>query len=249
MTSTIAIGDDELTDAAARLEGGDPAATLAWAAERFAPRLALASSFGPEDCVLIDVIGRHRLAIEVFTLDTGLFFDETTALWRALEARYGITVRAFRPRQTVDEQAAAHGPALWERQPDACCKLRKVEPLGRALSGLDAWVTGIRRDQTPDRATAKVVERDRRPGLIKLNPLAAWTSDDVWAYVRAHDVPVNPMHARGFPSIGCTPCTSPVAAGEDPRSGRWRGNAKTECGLHVEDGRLVPGRLVREVGS
>ena len=241
--------DLELADAAARLEGAPPEVILAFAAERLGPRIALASSFGPEDCVLIDVIGRHRLPIDVFTLDTGLFFDETYALWRALEARYGITVRAVRPRQTVEEQAAEHGPALWERAADACCKLRKVEPLGRALSELDAWVTGIRRDQTPDRAHAQVVERDRRPGLLKLNPLAAWTSDDVWAHVRAHEVPVNPMHARGFPSIGCTPCTSPVAAGEDPRSGRWRGQAKTECGLHVEDGKLIPARLVREVGS
>jgi thioredoxin-dependent adenylylsulfate APS reductase len=233
--TTAAISDDELTEAATRLEAGDAAATLAWAATRFAPRIALASSFGPEDCVLIDLIGRHHLPIEVFTLDTGLFFDETYALWRRLEARYGLIVRAVQPLQTVDEQAAVHGPALWEREPDGCCKLRKVEPLARALSTLDAWVTGIRRDQTPDRANARLVERDRRPGLDKHNPLAAWTSDDVWAHLRAHDVPTNPLHDQGYPSIGCTPCTSPVAAGEDPRNGRWRGSVKTECGLHVAE--------------
>ena len=247
--AALRLSDGDLDASARDLEGAPPLEVLRWATGRFAPRLGFGTGFGAEGCVIIDLIGRHQLPVDIFTLDTGLFFDETYALWRALEARYQLTIRAFRPVQTVEEQAAAHGPALWERAADACCKLRKVEPLGRALAGLDAWVTGIRRDQTPDRATAQVVERDRRPGLIKVNPLAAWTSEDVWAHVRAHEVPTNPLHARGFPSIGCTPCTSPVAAGEDPRSGRWRGQAKTECGLHVEDGRLVPARLVREVGS
>lgn len=246
MTDEAPTSDGDLAIAALALEGGTPASTLKWAAARFAPRLALASSFGPEDCVLIDVIGRHQLPIEVFTLDTGLFFDETYRLWQALERRYGLTVRAIRPAQTVAEQALAHGDALWARDPDGCCRLRKVEPLERQLATLTAWVTGIRRDQTPDRADAKVVERDRRPHLVKLNPLAAWTSADVWAYVRAHDVPTNPLHDRGYPSIGCTPCTSPVGPDDDPRAGRWRGSAKTECGLHsTADGRLVPAPTVR----
>ncbi|HEY7516599.1 MAG TPA: phosphoadenylyl-sulfate reductase, partial [Vicinamibacteria bacterium] len=122
---------------------------------------------------------------------------------------------------------------LWERDPDRCCALRKVEPLGRALAGLDAWVTAIRRDQTDDRATAGLVERDPRFGLFKVNPIVGWSSEEVWRYARAHDVPVNPLHGQGYPSIGCWPCTGRVLPGEDPRSGRWRGRGKTECGLHA----------------
>lgn len=216
---------------AGRLAGAAPLEVLRWAAARF-PRVGFATGFGPEGCVLIDLIGRHGLPIELFTLDTGLLFDETVALWRALEARYGIAIRAVRPARTVAEQAAAHGDALWARDPDACCRLRKVEPLAAAAVGLDAWVSAIRRDQTAERASAAVVEIDRRFGLPKLNPLVAWSSEDVWRHLRAHDVPTNPLHARGYPSIGCAPCTTPVAAGEDPRAGRWRGREKTECGLH-----------------
>ncbi|MBE7453893.1 MAG: phosphoadenylyl-sulfate reductase [Kofleriaceae bacterium] len=234
--------DDELAGAAALLEGGDPVAALEWAVARFAPHLTLACSFGPEDLVLVELIGRHRLPIEIFTLDTGLFFPETVALWREVEARYGVKVRAVRPAQDLAAQADAHGPELWRRAPDRCCHLRKVVPLEAALAGKRAWITGIRRDQTPDRATARTVERDRRPGLIKLNPLVHWSHDDVWAHLYLHDVPTNPLHQRGYPSIGCAPCTSPVAAGEDPRTGRWRGSVKTECGLHVvADPGIAPG--------
>lgn len=225
--------DAELVAAAERFEDADPAEPIRWAADRFAPRLGLGTSFGVEDCVLVDVVGRLGLEVDVFTLDTGLLFPETYELWRRLEERYAITIRAVRPAQTVEAQAAAHGDALWTRDPDACCRMRKVEPLTGVTAGLDAWITGIRRDQTPDRATARVVERDLRFGLVKVNPLVTWTSKQVWRYVHDHDVPYNPLHDRGFPSIGCAPCTSPVAAGEDPRSGRWRSAAKTECGLHA----------------
>jgi phosphoadenylyl-sulfate reductase (thioredoxin) len=224
---------EDVEEAAEALEGSPALEVLRWAAERYAPRIGFATGFGVEGCVLIDLIGRHRLPIDVFTLDTGLLFTETYALWRRLEARYGLTIRAVRPEQTVAEQAAAHGPALWERAPDRCCQLRKVEPLRRALAGLDAWVTAIRRDQTKERADARAVERDARFGLVKVNPLAAWTSQEIWSYVRTHDVPCNPLHDQGYPSIGCWPCTSPVAPGEDPRAGRWRGRGKKECGLHA----------------
>jgi phosphoadenosine phosphosulfate reductase len=138
-----------------------------------------------------------------------------------------------RPRRTVAQQAAEHGPALWERDPDLCCSLRKLEPLHQALEGHQAWVSAIRRDQTADRAAAAVVERDRRYGLVKVNPLLDWSARDVWLYLREHGVPQNPLHERGYPSIGCQPCTGSVAAGEDPRAGRWRGREKTECGLHT----------------
>jgi phosphoadenylyl-sulfate reductase (thioredoxin) len=231
-----AVVDGEIEAAARALEGRPAEEVLAWGAERFAPRITFATGFGPEGCVLVDLVARHGLAIDLFTLDTGLLFPETYALWRQLEERYGVVIRAVRPAQSVAEQAATHGDGLWERDPDRCCELRKVLPLRQALSGFAAWVTAIRRDQTAARASARVVERDPRFGLVKLNPLAAWTGAAVWDHLRAHDVPVNPLHARGYPSVGCRPCTTPVAEGEDPRAGRWRGRAKTECGLHARPG-------------
>lgn len=223
----------EIDRAAEVLEGRTPAEILAWAAGRFAPRLTFATAFGAEGCVLVDVIGRHRLPIDVFTLDTGLLFPETYALWRQLEERYDIEIRAVSPQITLEEQARVLGERLWESDPDRCCAIRKVEPLRRALSGFDAWVTSIRRDQTPERAAARVVEPDAGFGLVKVNPLASWSASQVWAYLKESDVPYSPLHERGYPSVGCVPCTSPVAAGEDPRAGRWRGKAKTECGLHA----------------
>jgi phosphoadenylyl-sulfate reductase (thioredoxin) len=229
----VEVKDVEIEEAAARLEGRPPVEILAWAASRFPGRVGFATGFGAEGCVLVDTIARAKLAIDVFTLDTGLLFPETYALWRRLENRYGISIRAVRPALTVEQQSHAHGDALWEREPDRCCQLRKVLPLRSALAGLDAWITSIRRDQTRERADAGIVERDARFGLVKLNPLADWSDDDVRAYVRKHDVPVNPLHARGYPSIGCRPCTSPVLPGELDRAGRWRGREKTECGLHL----------------
>jgi thioredoxin-dependent adenylylsulfate APS reductase len=220
-------------DAAARaLEGASALDILTWASKHI-PKLTFATGLGAEDCVVIDLIGKHALPIAVFTLDTGVLFAETRELWRALEGKYGIAIRGVVPAQTIDEQAAAHGAALWEREPDRCCELRKIEPLTRELKRYDAWITAIRREQTPERANARVVETDRRFGLIKINPLAAWTHDDVWAHIYANDVPYNVLHERGYPSIGCQPCTSPVVPGEDLRSGRWRGSHKKECGLHV----------------
>lgn len=229
----MADADLEVTAAARELESADAGAILRWAGGRFAPRLGFANSLDVEGCVLIDLAVQNRIEVDVFTLDTGVLFPETYELWRRLEARYQITIRAVRPALTIEQQAAAHGDALWTREPDACCRMRKVEPLTAAAKDLDAWITGIRRDQTADRANAAVVERDRRFGIVKVNPLVRWTSKDVWRHALEHDVPYNPLHDRGYPSIGCAPCTSPVAPGEDPRSGRWRGTGKTECGLHV----------------
>jgi thioredoxin-dependent adenylylsulfate APS reductase len=223
----------DVAAAAAALEGAPLVDVLRWAVDTFAPRITFATSLGAEDCVMIDLIGRHQLAIDLFTLDTGVLFPETYALRDRIEARYGVRIRPVTPAQTIDEQAAAHGPRLWEREPNRCCELRKMQPLRAELSRWDAWITAIRRDQTPDRATARIVEADAKFGLVKLNPLAAWTTKDVWRHLVENEVPYNPLHDHGYPSIGCQPCTSPVAAGEDPRSGRWRGSAKTECGLHA----------------
>jgi phosphoadenylyl-sulfate reductase (thioredoxin) len=220
----------DLAELAGGLEGRPPEEILGALAPRFPGRIALACSFGAEDNVLVDVVARHGLPVELFTLDTGFLFPETQVLWTALEARYGVKiVPAPAALPTLDRTR----PPPWEQDPDACCHARKVVPLRAKLATLGAWVTGIRRDQTPDRANARVVEWDARFGLVKVNPLAAWRAEDVAAYVRRFEVPVNPLHARGYASIGCAPCTSPVQAGEDPRAGRWRGREKTECGLHA----------------
>ncbi|MCM2333396.1 MAG: phosphoadenylyl-sulfate reductase [Anaeromyxobacteraceae bacterium] len=219
----------DLAALAASLEGRPPEDVLAEASARHPGRLALACSFGAEDCLLVHLVASSRLPIEIFTLDTGFLFPETYALWRELEARYGVTIRA--ERSGLAPRAPGEPPP-WEVDPDACCDARKVIPLRAALARYDGWITGIRRDQTPERAGARVIEWDGRFGLEKVNPLAAWTSAQVEAALQAGGVPVNPLHARGYLSIGCAPCTSPVRPGEDPRAGRWRGSEKKECGLH-----------------
>lgn len=224
--------DEYLAQASAALEARTAQQILAWAAAAYAPRITLGTGFGVEGCVLIHLIATSRLPIDIYTLDTGLLFPETYDLWRRLERRYGVTIRAVRPVHDVGQQAALHGPALWEHQPDLCCTLRKVEPQRAALAGFDAWISAIRREQTPARARAPIVEREPRYGVVKINPLARWSAADVWRLVGEHDVPYNPLHDEGYPSIGCHPCTSPVADGEEPRAGRWRGREKQECGLH-----------------
>lgn len=215
---------------AASLEGRPPEEILEAAAARHPGRVALACSFGAEDCLLVDLIARGRLPIEIFTLDTGYLFPETLALWKRLEARYGLLIKAA---PGGAPPADPTGTPPWEVDADACCDARKVRPLREKLATLSAWVTGIRRDQTPERAGTPVIGWDARFGLVKVNPLAARTSEEVWARLIRDDVPVNPLHKLGYPSIGCAPCTSPVRPGEDARAGRWRGAEKKECGLHL----------------
>lgn len=226
----MSVNREELAAQAEALEGRSPAEILGWAAARFPGQVQLACSFGAEDCLLVEAIARARLPIGVFTLDTGFLFPETQELWRTLEARYGLSIRAA---PLCAAPPGPDAPPPWEADPDACCAARKVLPLRTQLARLDAWVTGIRREQTPERASAKVVEWDDRFGLVKVNPLAAWTHAQVRDEIGRAGIPVNPLHARGYPSIGCAPCTSPVRPGEDPRAGRWRGREKTECGLHL----------------
>jgi phosphoadenosine phosphosulfate reductase len=207
---------------------------LSFALQRFSPRIAIASSFGAEDVVLIHLAAQVRPDFRVFTLDTDFLFPATYALIDDLERRYRIKVERTRPRLTPEEQAREFGAALWSREPDQCCNLRKVEPLNKKLSELDAWVTGIRRDQAPARANTRKLDWDAKFGLVKINPLADWKWEQVWEYIRSHEVPCNPLHDQSYPSIGCTYCTRPVQAGEDPRAGRWSGFQKTECGLHAK---------------
>jgi len=217
----------------AEAESYNAADLVSFALERFSPKVAIASSFGAEDVVLIHLAAQAGGGFRVFTLDTDFLFRETYALIDEIERRYQVSVERTKPRLSPAEQAAEFGEALWSRQPDQCCNIRKVEPLTRKLGELDAWVTGIRRDQAPARANARKLEWDSRFGLIKFNPLADWKWDEVWDYIRAHDIPYNPLHDQGYPSIGCTYCTRSVQAGEDLRAGRWSGFAKTECGLHA----------------
>ncbi len=215
-----------------RFKNAAPEQILKWTIEEFGSEIALATGFGAEGCVLIDMISKLDRSARIFYLDTDFFFPETYALLERLELRYSISFERRATSLSPEAQASQYGDRLWERHPDECCRLRKVEPLIEALAGLRAWITGIRRDQSPARATAAVVERDRKFHLIKINPLVGWSSIEVWKYIVKHDVPYNPLHDKGFPSIGCTHCTTPVRAGEDPRAGRWRERPKTECGLH-----------------
>jgi phosphoadenosine phosphosulfate reductase len=214
------------------LEAASPETVLRWAIEEFSPDVALATGFGAEGCVLVAMLSAISPETPIFYLDTDLLFPETYALRDQLEARYGVHFERRATRLSVSDQAAKYGDRLWEREPDLCCRLRKVEPLREMLKGLRAWVTAIRRDQSPARAGAGIVERDQKFGLIKINPLANWSTRDVWNYIAEHDVPYNPLHDQGYPSIGCVPCTTPVQIGEISRAGRWRGTSKSECGIH-----------------
>jgi len=225
-----------LPAASALLEDATPEEIISWALGEFGDRIAIATGFGPEGSALIDVAvklsPKTRAALNIFFLDTGFLFPETYRLRERLEARYGVKIRAFQTSLTPELQHRNYGPNLWSRDPDLCCRLRKIEPLKEALVGLDAWVTGIRRDQTADRSGAGVVEWDYRYQLVKLNPFARWTRREVWDYIVRNDVPYNPMHDQGYTSIGCSHCTRATIAGEDERAGRWPGFKKTECGLN-----------------
>ena len=215
-------------------ESWRPEQVLAWAYETFGDEVAMATGFGIEGMALLDIASRVSPKLRIFSGDTEYLFPETYDLIDRVEKRYGIKVERTCSRLSPEEQEREHGPALWERNPDQCCNLRKIEPLRDKLSGLRAWMTAIRRDQTAVRAAIRKVEWDDKFQLIKINPLADWTVEMVWRYVRQHDVPHNPLHDLGYPSIGCMQCTRAVQPGEDPRSGRWSGFQKTECGLHVE---------------
>ncbi len=220
----------ELQDIA---DNWSPEQVLSWAFRSFGSRVAISSAFGVEGMVLIDIASRVRKDFRLFTVDTEFLFPETYTLMDKVEERYGIRIERAFPLLSPEVQEGLHGAALWARNPDQCCNLRKVEPLRRKLRELDAWITSIRRDQTSARAGARKVEWDANFGLVKINPIADWTAKQVWRYVHDHDVPYNPLHDQGYPSIGCTHCTRAIRPGEDPRAGRWPGFAKTECGLHV----------------
>ena len=209
------------------LEHLDASGVLAFMVDRFHPRLAVACSFQKEASVVLDLLLKIAPDAHVFTLDTHVLFPETYATWREVEKRYGITIEVHQG-PSLERQASLHGDRLWERDPDACCDLRKVQPLERALAGVDAWISGVRREQGAERAKTPKLAWDTRHELWKANPLADWSERDVWRYITEHDLPYNPLHDQGYASIGCTHCTQPGAG----REGRWAGTGKTECGLH-----------------
>jgi phosphoadenosine phosphosulfate reductase len=218
-----------------RLNGRRPQEILRWAVETFYPKLTMATAFGPEGCVILHMLSEIEPRVRVFNLDTGYQFPETLTLRDQIAERYGIDVELVRPDTNVAEYEAQSGGPLYEANPDQCCYDRKIIPLRRAVIGYDAWISAIRADQSAHRAKASVVGWDAKFGLVKVNPLLSWTKRDVWAFVVANQVPYNPLHDQGYPSIGCWPCTRVVGAGEDERAGRWAGQAKTECGLHSLD--------------
>jgi phosphoadenosine phosphosulfate reductase len=226
--------DARLREVSDSLEGRSPQEILQWAIDEFFPDLTLACSFGgPSGMALLDMVMAIEPLVEVFYLDTDFLFPETYRLRDLCEARYGFRAKGYRSLLTAAKQASYYGEALWSRDPDLCCELRKVEPNRRALQDKGAWISGIRRDQAATRRETPIVEWDSKFELVKVNALAAWSEAQVWAYIRENGVPYNELHERGYPSIGCTHCTKPVAPGDDPRSGRWQGFDKTECGIHV----------------
>jgi phosphoadenosine phosphosulfate reductase len=217
-----ALTDQDLAELSAEFERLPATKIIRWAVENFAPHLAMTASM--TDAVLIDLATQVDPAIEVVFIDTGYHFPETLETVEAVRRHYGLNLRMM----TVARQSEE----LWQADPENCCSAVKVGQLDRALAGKSAWMSGLRRGEAQTRAAAPIVSRDLR-GLIKINPIATWTDQDVDEYIAAHDIIVNPLTLQGYPSIGCMPCTSPVAEGEDPRAGRWRGKDKTECGLHL----------------
>lgn len=219
---------------AEQFESADPREILFWANNNFGDKLAIVTSFQATGIVTLHMMQEIAPATQVLTLDTGFLFPETVDLVNALEERFQLNLRRVRPRQTPRQQARDYGDRLWERNPDRCCHIRKTIPLREALSGYSAWVTGLRRDQSSNRANTPIVSRDSRTSLIKIAPFANWSEDKIWSYLRSHDLPYNPLHDIGYPSIGCWTCTKAVNQDADSRSGRWWHRDKTECGIHIE---------------
>ncbi len=226
---------EELKTLSDSMETASPEEILAWAVQTYGDKLTMATAFGAEGCVLLAMLagipgGRD---VRIFNLDTGYQFDETLELRERIREKYGIEVEYVRAAESVADMEARHGGPIYGTNPDACCHIRKVVPLRDAVAGYDAWIAAIRRDQTHHRKNAGIVEWDAKFGVVKVNPLANWTKRDVWAYIAINEVPYNPLHDMGYPSIGCHPCTKAVAEGEDDRAGRWSNFAKLECGLHT----------------
>jgi len=224
----------ELSAASASLETAEPPEIIRWAAERFGTRLTMATAFGPEGCAIIHWLATVAPDTHVFNLETGYQFRETLDLRDRLAKRYGIEVALEAPETSVEQYERLHGGPLYRSDSNRCCHDRKIMVIQRVLANFDAWMSGIRRDQSPDRSAAPIVGWDAKFGVVKVSPLANWTKAKVWDLIVKENVPYNPLHDQGYVSIGCWPCTRAITAGEDERAGRWSGTAKTECGLHTK---------------
>jgi len=225
----------ELAEASQRLESAEPDEIIRWAVERYGSKLTMATAFGPEGCLILHWLASIAPETYVFNLETGYQFKETLELRERIRERYGLEVIYEYPETTVSAYEQAHGGPLYRSEPTRCCGDRKIAVIQRVLTRFDAWMSGIRRDQSPDRAVSPIVGWDKKFGVVKISPLANWTKARVWERIVSEDVPYNPLHDKGYVSIGCWPCTRAIAAGEDERAGRWSGSAKTECGLHLRD--------------
>ena len=225
----------ELAEISADLEKATPDEIIGWAAERFGDRLTMATAFGPEGMTILAMLAQIAPETYVFNLDTGYQFKETLELRDRVAEIYGMEVDLRRPESTVEEYEARHGGPVYKTNPNQCCFDRKISVLRQAIEGKVAWISAIRRDQSPDRSQAPIVGWDQKFGLVKINPLANSTKSDIWRYITENEVPYNPLHDKGYTSIGCWPCTRAVLFGEDERAGRWSGTEKTECGLHTLD--------------
>ena len=232
------ISPAEVHDLSDQFENAEVEEVLGWAWDRFGLRAGIGTSFQGAGLVMIHKAVQAGLPLPVFTLDTQLLFPETLELKRNLENFFEIRIESIHPEQTPEEQAREHGPELWTRAPDLCCTMRKVLPLQKKLEKLAVWITGLRRQQSETRQRTQILEmyhfdvlRDHY--ILKLNPMANWTREAVWEYIAANKIPYNPLHDRGYRSIGCMPCTRPTASGEDERAGRWTGFEKAECGIHT----------------
>ncbi len=223
---------EELARASRSLESATPEEIIRWAVARFGDKLTMATAFGPEGCLIIHWLATVAPRTHVFNLDTGYQFPETLELRDRIAKRYGIEVVLARPETTVDEYERQHGGPIYRTDPDRCCADRKLAVVKRTLADYDAWMSGIRRDQSADRAASPIVGWDHKFGVVKISPLANFTKGAVWDAIVRENIPYNPLHDKGYVSIGCAPCTRAVTAGEDERAGRWSGSVKTECGLH-----------------
>jgi phosphoadenosine phosphosulfate reductase len=238
MAPALISTSSQLHSLSTEFETASPAEVLHWAFEQFGPRAAIGTSFQGAGLVTIHHAIAAGIGLPVFTIDTGLLFRETLELKRRLEKFFGITIESLVPELTLEAQAREIAPELWKSNPDLCCTIRKVEPLQKKLGTIDAWITGLRRDQSKGRARTQVLElyefdRLRGRNILKVNPLANWSREQVWDYIRVHGIPYNPLADRGFRSIGCFPCTTAVLEDQDDRAGRWTGFEKKECGIHT----------------
>ena len=225
----------DLAEASRGLEGAEPPEIIRWAVARFGDKLTMATAFGPEGCLIIHWLAAIAPRTFVFNLETGYQFPETLRLLDQIARRYGIEVAYEQPATSVDDYERLHGGPLYRTDTNRCCGDRKIAVIERVLQRFDAWMSGIRRDQSPNRAAAPIVGWDRKFGVVKISPLANWTKAKVWDAIIKEQVPYNPLHDQGYVSIGCQPCTRAVGVDEDERAGRWSGTAKTECGLHSRD--------------